>query len=92
MTVEFHFPGVHSLKEKRMLLARAKGRLRSRYNVAVAEVGFQEKWQRALLGVVSIGCERPGVEKTLDQVTRELESRLGPESILRAETDFLEEA
>ncbi|NIW25561.1 MAG: DUF503 family protein, partial [Gammaproteobacteria bacterium] len=36
--LEFHLPMSRNLKQKRMFLNRIKGRLSSRFNVAVAEV------------------------------------------------------
>ena len=87
LTIEFHLPDARSLKAKRMVVSRIKGRLRSRHNVAVAELDFQDKWQRAALGVVSIGSSRQVVERTLDAVGRELEDHLLPGPVLQAE-DF----
>ena len=40
-----------SLKEKRGVVRRIVGRLQHRFNVSVAEVGGQETWQRAVIGL-----------------------------------------
>ena len=40
----------HSLKEKRMVLRRLKDLVRGKFNVSMAEVGENDKWQRAILG------------------------------------------
>lgn len=58
LTIELVIPAAHSLKEKRRALRGLKDRLRKRFNVAVAEVAFQDKWQRALLAVTQVGSER----------------------------------
>jgi uncharacterized protein YlxP (DUF503 family) len=63
-------PESHSLKEKRMVLRRVKDRVRSKFNAAVAEVGEQDLWQRAVLGVALVGNERRFVESALDEVVR----------------------
>jgi hypothetical protein len=63
-------PESHSLKEKRMVLRRVKDRVRSKFNVAVAEVDEQDLWQRAVLGVALVGNERRFVESALDEVVR----------------------
>ena len=43
-----------------MVLRRVKDRL-EKFNVAVAEVDYQDLWQRAALGIVTIGTtERAG--------------------------------
>lgn len=63
-------PEVHSLKEKRMVLRRVKDRAQQKFNLAIAEVGENDLWQRALLGVAVIGGERRFVESALDEVVR----------------------
>jgi uncharacterized protein YlxP (DUF503 family) len=60
----------HSLKEKRMLLRRVKDLVRDKFNVSVAEVGEQDKWQRAVLGLTLVGGERRHTEAELDEVLR----------------------
>jgi hypothetical protein len=63
-------PEVHSLKEKRMVLRRVKDRARQKFNLAIAEVGENDVWQRALLGVAVLGNGRRFVESALDEVVR----------------------
>ena len=60
----------HSLKEKRMVLRRVKERARQKFNLAIAEVGDNDLWQRALLGVAVLGSGRRFVESALDEVVR----------------------
>lgn len=52
--VELAFPGVQSLKEKRHILKPLVHRLRQRFEVAVAEVGGQDAWRTALLGMALV--------------------------------------
>jgi uncharacterized protein YlxP (DUF503 family) len=63
-------PEAHSLKEKRMVLRRVKDRAQQKFNLAIAEVGENDVWQRALLGVAVIGNGRRFVESALDEVVR----------------------
>ena len=48
----------NSLKQKRMVLHSLKARLRNNFNVAVTQIGDEDKWQKATLAVV--GVERDG--------------------------------
>jgi uncharacterized protein YlxP (DUF503 family) len=64
LTLEMFFPYAHSLKDKRRILHGFKDRVRSRYNVALAEIDYQDKWQRALLAVVTLSG-RAGVVDTI---------------------------
>ncbi len=79
MTLEIRIPYAHSLKEKRAVLRKLRDRLRSRFNLAVAELDHQETWQRATLGVVSISSSRRNLEQVLERVLRESEKLLGRE-------------
>ena len=53
-TVELHLPDVGSLKDKRHVLKGLKERVRSRFEVAVAEVDHHDMWQRATLAVAYV--------------------------------------
>ena len=87
LRVEMHIPYAQSLKEKRMVLRRVKDRLQ-KFNVAVAEVEFQDKWQRTGLGIVGISTDADHVERELAAVTDEIE-RVEPGLITRTEIEFL---
>jgi uncharacterized protein YlxP (DUF503 family) len=63
-------PEVHSLKEKRMVLRRVKDRAQNKFNLSIAEVGENDLWQRALLGMALVGSGRRFVEAALDEVIR----------------------
>ena len=73
LTVDLLIPGSSSLKEKRFVLKSLKERLRSRFNVSVAEVDFQDKWQRTMLAVAIVGSDRESVDGTCSQVRRFVE-------------------
>jgi uncharacterized protein YlxP (DUF503 family) len=60
--------GAQSLKEKRFVLRSVKDRIGQKFNVSVAETGYQDKWQRCELAVATVGPARAGVERTLDLV------------------------
>ena len=51
---ELHLPDVHSLKEKRSVVRPTVERLRRMASVSVAEVDFQDTWQRVELGVAVV--------------------------------------
>ena len=73
LTVDLLFPGCSSLKEKRFVLKSLKARLRQRFNVSVAEVDYQDKWQRCRLAVVMVGSDRRSVDANCDKVLRFIE-------------------
>ncbi len=74
LKIDLHFPGRSSLKEKRFIMSSVKAKLAHRFNVAVAEVGDHEKWQRSLLAVVTVGTDGRITESTCQKVLKFLEN------------------
>jgi uncharacterized protein YlxP (DUF503 family) len=62
-----------SLKEKRFVLKSIKDKLGHKFNVSVAELDFQDKWQRSQLGIALISNEYSHVEESLQKVFRFLD-------------------
>ncbi len=87
LSVELHLPGSQSLKDKRMVIRRLKDRLRA-LNVAVAEVAYQDLWQRAGLGIVTVAVSDEMAERTLVSVRREIE-RLEPGLLTSSQVEYL---
>ncbi|MEE2679394.1 MAG: DUF503 domain-containing protein [Myxococcota bacterium] len=65
--LELHVHGSRSLKQKRGVVRSISQRLRNRFNISVAEVGGQDTWQRAVLGLTAAGAEAPVVRRVLEQ-------------------------
>lgn len=84
LRLELFIPYARSLKDKRMVLQGLKARLRKRFNVAVAELGFQDTWQRSLVGIVTINEQRSFVEKSLETVLRDIEATTDAEIVGRS--------
>jgi len=67
-TIELHIPESGSLKTKRHSLKSMKDRIRSRFNVSVAEIDHNDLWQRASLAVAVVGNDKAYLNQTLDHV------------------------
>ena len=78
LTLELHIEGAQSLKDKRHTVKSLKDRLRSKFNVAVAEIDYQDLWQRGLIACVTVSASKPHAEQVLQNVEREAASVLGP--------------
>jgi uncharacterized protein YlxP (DUF503 family) len=74
LTIDLHFPGARSLKDKRQVLRSIETRVRGRFNVSIAEIEHQDLWQRARLAVVSVNTDAGRLEATLRSVLGEAES------------------
>lgn len=53
-----------------MVLRRLKTHVRDKFNAAIAEVGENELWQRAAVGITVVGNERVHTEASLDEIIR----------------------
>jgi uncharacterized protein YlxP (DUF503 family) len=69
LRLTLHLPEPGSLKSKRHLLRSALDRVRSRYPVAIAEVGENDAWKRSVVGVAAVGNDHAFVNELLDKVT-----------------------
>jgi uncharacterized protein len=66
-------PGNHSLKGKRRVVKSLIGQVRSRFNVAVSEIALNDVWQRAEIGISTIGNSQPIINSVLDKVLEFIE-------------------
>ena len=72
--LQLHLPEVASLKEKRSVLKSLLARLRNKFNVSAAEVGQNDLWQSAIVGIVTVSNSSVHVNQMLTQVTNWIES------------------
>ncbi|RUM46034.1 MAG: DUF503 domain-containing protein [Desulfurobacterium sp.] len=68
LEVHLRIPEAHSLKEKRRVVKRLIERMKNKFNVSVSEIGDQDRWQSAVVGVVTIGTSQKVVDATLEKV------------------------
>lgn len=68
LTIELMIPWARSLKDKRSAVRSLKDRLRSRFNASVAEVAYQDKWQRAVIAVCILNSDRRQLESDMARV------------------------
>jgi uncharacterized protein YlxP (DUF503 family) len=75
LEIELHFPDAGSLKARRKELAPVKAQLRQRMGAAVAEIGGQERWQRATLLATLAAGSAPALEEATDRLEGWLDAR-----------------
>jgi uncharacterized protein YlxP (DUF503 family) len=81
LTLEIRVANSHSLKDKRHVVKGLKDRLRHKFNVAVAEIDYQDLWQRALVAAVTVASDHAHGELVLQTVEREALELLGPQLV-----------
>ncbi len=80
--VSLRLPENSSLKGKRQVVRSLITRLRNKFNVAVAEVADNDRWQIATIGVTCVSNDARHAQEMLDRVVSYIErSRLDAELI-----------
>lgn len=64
----------HSLKGKRKVVRSMVDKVKHKFNVAIAEVDSNDKWQKIELGLSTVGNDRRHVDASLNKVLTFLES------------------
>ena len=77
LILELRLDDAHSLKDKRHYVKSLKDRLRSKFNVAVAEIDHQDLWQRGTVAVVTVSEDRTRAAQVLENVDRDAAALLG---------------
>jgi uncharacterized protein YlxP (DUF503 family) len=70
LAIDLHLPQPRSLKAKRAVVKPVVEGCRRRFGVSVAEVGHQDRWQRAEIGVAAVASSHTQLVELLDAVER----------------------
>jgi len=68
LKVRIIIPEAQSLKNKRSVLKRIKDKTRNTFNVSVAELDGEDKWQVATLGFCMIGRDNRYIDSILQNI------------------------
>jgi len=79
LILDIHIPHSHSLKEKRKRILRFKDRLKNKYNVAFAELDFQDKWQRTLMGMVTLNSQKKIIDQMFQTIILDFQENIDGE-------------
>ncbi|WP_461610392.1 DUF503 domain-containing protein [Cytobacillus kochii] len=63
-----------SLKEKRSVLQRILTPLQQKFNISVAEVGFQDTWQHTQIAITAVASSKQAVEWELSNALKLIDS------------------
>jgi len=68
LTLELHIEAAQSIKDRRQVVRSVKDRLRTSFNVSVAELDSAQLWNRATIGIVSISHSRDYLDGLMKKV------------------------
>ena len=89
LTLELRLEESHSLKDKRHVVKGLKDRLRHKFNVAVAEIDYQDLWQRSVIAAVTVSGDHARAESVLQLVEQDAAGMLGA-MLVSATVEWLE--
>lgn len=69
-TVKLMIYESNSLKEKRYTMKSIIGRLKSRYNISIAEVGLNDSWQTGIIGFACVSNDTGHVNEIISKVMK----------------------
>lgn len=72
LVVDCRIPQAHSLKEKRSVIKRLTEKMRAKLNASVAETGYLDEWQRAIICVVMVSNSNRYLQQQLARVEQQL--------------------
>lgn len=68
LNILLEIPSAFSLKEKRRVLNSLKAKLKSKFNISVAEIGAKDIWNKAEIGVAVISDDTSFCNEQLGKV------------------------
>lgn len=87
--ITLHLPDCHSLKEKRQIIKSVMARVRNQFEVAIAEVADNDRWQIAQLGISCVSNDSQHASELLAHVERYIEESRPDLLITTIETDVI---
>ena len=87
--ITLRLAGSFSLKDKRRVVNSVRDRVRSKFNVAVAEVDQNDAWQTAVIGVTCVSNNVRHADQTLDNVLSFIESDRPDAEVIDCEMETL---
>jgi len=72
--IEIYIYDSNCLKDKRRILKSIIDKLKSRYNIAIAETGYNEKWNRSVITFAVVSNSNQHLEKIIAKVLKSIEN------------------
>lgn len=73
-TIECLIYDTHSLKEKRAILQKLIARLKNKFNLSIAEVDYQNLWQRTKIAIVVVTSAKKSTESEINEAIKFIDS------------------
>lgn len=87
--LQLHLPEATSLKHKRSVIKSMITRMRQKFNVSAAEVGDNDLWQSALIGIVMATNSSAHANRTLGYVMNWIEDNYPQVMIIQERVEII---
>ncbi|WP_028574895.1 DUF503 domain-containing protein [Desulfonatronovibrio hydrogenovorans] len=87
LQINFRLHGITSLKTKRKISNSLKQKLKNKFNVAVAEIGYQDNLNHLQIGMVTLANQKNRVEEILGKALAMVEA-VSTDEIIDVTTDI----
>ena len=88
--ITLSLPGIHSLKGKRGIIRSLITRTHNKFNVSVAEIGDNDSWDIASIGIACVSNSAAHADKTIIQILDFIDNDHTGGYILQQEREFID--
>ena len=89
LTIHIRIPACASLKEKRGRIKPLIARLRREFNVSVAEMDLQDKWDESVITCAMVGNDHAFLQSALGNVARWVEGNWSNGDVWDTKIEFV---
>ena len=89
LTIHLHIPTCSSLKEKRGRIKPLIARLHREFNVSVAEMDLQDKWQEAVIACAMVGNDAAQLQRSLQSLAKWVEANWEDGQVIDEKIDVI---
>ena len=89
LIIHLHLPTCASLKEKRGRIKPLISRLHREFNVSVAEMDLQDRWQEAVIGCAMINSDGVTLRQSLQSVAKWVEANWADGQVIEEKIEIM---
>ncbi len=89
LTIHLHLPGCASLKEKRGRIKPLIARLHREFNVSVAEMDLQDRWQESVIACALVNSDARHIQRSLQAVAKWVEGNWPDGMVLEIKSELI---
>ena len=89
LTIHLHLPACASLKEKRGRIKPLIARLHREFNISVAEMDLQDKWQEAVIICAMVGNDHAFLQSALGKVVKWVDGHWTDGDVIEQKTEIV---